>query len=438
VDLVPVNPRHLEQDLTSVPAPELARLLPEGVVLPQYEGRSLLNLPATIGETLGVTDGWVAPPLEQAIQPHNIGDVERVLFLLLDGLGWRRLWQVVEQEDTAFEELLDRQGARVAPITSTAPSTTSVATTAIWGNGAAPAEQGMLGYTFLLAEQAALCNLLFWKPVGRGNAGYGELESWGVKPETFLPAPSIAQVLAAGGVPTTALMPAAIASSPLSRAQMRGARIHRYLNATDLWLKATAWLENNQQRRAYCYAYFPDFDMFSHRDGPNDTSWLALWRAFRFHLDAFLERLPAASRARTLLILAADHGHVPSPVVKQHVIQQHPNLMRHLMLLPGGEPRHCYLYARAGHQEAIREYYDNFLAADFYLLNAMEALHGGLYGPPERLHPDVERRIGDFVLLSRHEATLWAEVPEQPLLGMHGALEPEEMLVPFIALRLDA
>lgn len=432
-----VNPRELEGQLLAARPGPLSGLLPERYVLPRYDGRSIANLPATIGRLLGVQHGWAAPPLEAALLPEW-QDVERVILLLVDGIGWRRLWETVEQQDTAFPRLLEQWGATVAPITSVSPSTTSAATTTLWGNGAAPAEHGMMGFSFLLMEQSVVGNMLFWKPAARGPEATGELIRWGMEPTSFLHIPSLAHVLSAGGVGTTSLMPRAIAHSPLSNMQQRGAEVVGYLNATDMWLKLRDWTERNRGRRAYCYAYYPDFDEFSHRDGPDAPSWASLWREFRFHLDAFVADLPASARGKTALILTADHGHVFSPLAKRHLTQKHPDLLRHLSLMPGGEARHMYLYARHGRHDAIREYYQAHLAEDFHLLDAVEALQAGLYGPTEHLHPDAERRIGDFVMLSKGGAMMWTGDPNTVLLGMHGSLEPEEMIVPYIALRLDA
>lgn len=430
-----MNPRELEAALLAHPRGALGEQLPEPCVLPRYDGRSIANLPPTIGHLLGAEAGWAGPPLDAPLW-EGLEGVERVILLLVDGIGWRRLWEVVEAHDPSFLPLLEQHGARVAPLTSVAPATTSVATTTLWCNGAPPAEHGMLGYTFLLAEQGVVGNLLFWRPAARGAEANGELARWGIQPTTFLPVPSIAQVLGTGGVTTTVFTPAAILGSPLSQMQQRGATGVGYLNATDLWLKLRDWL--GQGRRGYCYAYYPDFDSFSHRDGPDAASWVALWREFSFHLSHFLEELPTSARGKTALLITADHGHVFSPVERRHLLGSHAGLLRHCALTPGGEPRHAYLYARPGHRDAIRDYYEAHLAEDFYLLDAAEALHAGLYGPTERLHPDAARRIGDWVLLSKGNAMLWNMDPDTVLLGMHGSLEPDEMIVPYIGLRLDA
>jgi hypothetical protein len=46
--------------------------------------------------------------------------------------------------------------------------------------------------------------------------------------------------------------------------------------------------------------------------------------------------------------------------------------------------------------------------------------------------------VGDVVILARGPHSLWLDDPDTVLHGMHGSLEPEEMEVPWMTLRLDA
>ncbi len=427
----------LEQSLNAQPEDPLYNLLPSSYVLPRYDGRSIANIPPTIGRLLAVDEGWAAPALKPEIYAQLGDDVERVILLLLDGIGWRRLAQELAEDKAGFGALLKPLAASIAPLSSVAPSTTSVATTTLWGNGAAPAEHGMLGYTFLLPEQAVLANMLFWHPVHQGKSRSAELEHWEIRPETFLPTPSIAHVLARANIDTTAIIPAPFVRSPLSRMQARGAKFRAYFNATDMWLKIQSWLLDTAGKKAYSYVYYHDFDSLSHRDGPSAPFWGALWRELCFHLENFLRGLTASARRKTALLITADHGHITSPLAKRQLFQDHPGLLQSLSLASGGEARHIYLYARPGHSEAIKHYFEQHLRDNFCLIETEAALSAGLYGPAERIHPEALRRLGDFVLLSKGGNYFWDKGNEAVLLGKHGGFEPEEMIVPFIALRLD-
>ena len=413
----------------------LSSLLPDAFVIPRYEGRSVANLPATVGHLLGVSEGWAGAALEPPLLKALNDDVERVVLLLVDGLGWNRLQTQLERGDAGFQNVLDRYAVLNTPLTSVAPSTTSVATTVLLCDGAAPAETGMLGYSFALASLGVVANMLFWYPVGNSKPVHGELEAWGLEPETFLGTLSTAEVLALADVPMRVIMPKAYSDSPLSRMRPRGAEIDGFINATDMWFKLGSWLEETAGKKGYVYAYYADFDTLSHRDGCDAPVWAALWQDFDFQLERFFAGLSARQRDKTLFLMTADHGHMVTPPEKARFLQDYPGLLEHSALTPGGEPRHLYLYARAGHKAELLAYAQAHLADEFLALDGEEVLAAGLYGDPARLHPDAARRVGDVVLLAKGAHFLWDKDSPISLLGLHGSLTADEMLVPLIGLR---
>ena len=421
--------------LPPVQNPALEKLLPSLFVPPRYGGASIANLPATVGNLLGVQEGWASPALAPDVLAAFGDDIERVVLLLVDGLGWNRLEEQLKREDAGFSELLERHGVAHLPITSVAPSTTAVATTTILGNGAAPAETGMVGYAFLLAQLGVVANMLFWYPAWKQDRVLGELETWGLEPETFLETPSVAEVLKSANIPTRVVMPGAYKDSPLSRMRPRAAEVEGYVNATDMWHKLGKWLDHTAGKKAYAYAYYPDFDTLSHRDGSDAPVWDVLWLEFVFHLRHFFSGLSAQQRKKTLFLITADHGHVVMPVHGRRFLRDYPGLLELCSVMPGGEPRHYYLYARSGCKKALLEYARANLSDIYAVLDTEEALQAGLYGDPARMHPDTPRRLGDVVLLAKGKGYLWGAEPERFLLGMHGSLLPDEMMVPLVALR---
>jgi hypothetical protein len=73
------------------------------------------------------------------------------------------------------------------------------------------------------------------------------------------------------------------------------------------------------------------------------------------------------------------------------------------------------------------------------VLDAGEAVARGLFGT-RPLTPAARSRIGDLVLLPRENwyfhHYLSPQTKPLKIIGRHGGLTPEEMLVPFFALRL--
>ena len=416
---------------------DLETLLGPDLVAPYVGGRSLTSVPATVGHLLGVDDGWRSRWLTL---PDLAERYERVVLLLVDGLGYARLKEQLASDDRGFAELLRFGGAKELgePITTVAPSTTCVATTVLAANGASPAETGFLGFTQLMPRLGLVANMLFWQPAwGRGH-GRGDLEAWGLSPEEALPTPTIYQVLSAAGVHSTTLHPADLARSPLSRVQSAGARVDGYIGWVDMLARLAAQLEEAAGRRGYTFAYFPDFDSLMHRDGPATPTYAPLLEAFAAGLLRTLEGLSPRARNGTLVLITADHGHHQVPAKEAAYLDELPDVTRHLAWREGGEPRHVYLYARAGEVEELLAAARAALGARFRVLRGDEALAAGLYGDPAHLHPEAVQRVGDVVLLARGGASLWDKRADGAPRGMHGSLTADEMLVPLIALPLDA
>ena len=415
--------------------------LPARFVRPAYEDASVLNLPATIGAALGVRTGWRTAPLAacgDAIMPRLDGHApwDRVVLVLLDGFGWDRWTAAIGEEAAPLADRLDTLGGAVHRITSVAPSTTSVATTSLLGNGASPIEHGLVGFSARLRVPGLVANLLFWRPEhGPG----GSLDAWGIAPETFVARPSIFAVLRAAGVAATAFMPTSIADSPLSRAAMQGAESYPWVNVDDALHGVAEWMHADAPR-GFAYLYVPDLDTLSHRDGPEGGAGRASLASIAERLGAWLDATAAKARARTLVLMTADHGHAATPPEQAHTLQpgapEDDAILQMLASPPGGEARHVYLYALAGAQRELEEACESRLGASFAVMSGEAAVDAGLYGPPERAHPDGRARIGDVVLLAKGGATFWWSAPDRFPLGMHGSLEPAEMYVPLVAFQV--
>lgn len=417
----------------------LRQLLPSNWVLPAYDSASLANLPSTVGTLLGVNEGWRSQPLPLSVDGKG---VRQVVILLLDGVGYHRLQQQTAQDDGGLLDLLSRYGGGsqvgLSAITSVSPATTTVATSVLQANGASPAELGILGFSQRLPQLGLIANMLFWRPAWKEHARYGELEEWGYVPEKALPVPTIYQLLSAAGVRSTAFLPHEISHSPLSRLQCQGGAVTPYIGWMDMLTRLGAHLEATAGERSYSYAYLPDFDSLMHRDGPDSPSFSPLFTSFVPALRSLIDGLSPAARRGTLFLITADHGHVGTPPEQQLVLQRYPRIFEQMALREAGEPRHLYLYARAGASDELAAAAREELGRYFAVLGGPEALAAGLYGDPAYAHLEAERRIGDVVLLARGGASMWDEGLHGRLLSMHGALERDEMLVPLLALRADA
>jgi hypothetical protein len=400
---------------------------------PFYSGRCVLNLPASLCGWLGVPD-FGSGRLEKTLTAPLGDGFRHVVLVLMDALSLGRLRRWIEQGLLpAWTELAGK--GLLAPLTSIVPSTTSAALTSLW-TGASAAVHGLAGYELWLKEYGVVANTITHAPISyQGDSG--SLKRAGFDPQTFLGLPTLGSHLAAHDVQAYAFQHQAIARSGLTQMLFQEARVQTFSTAAELWVSARQLLEKTAGERSLTWIYWGEVDRFSHLHGPDDERTVEEFVAFSAACARlFLERIGPAARRETLFILTADHGQIATQPDPHYDLSHHPGLVRRLHLLPTGENRLAYLYIRPGQTEAVREYVERTWPNQFTFLDPAYALQAGLFGPG-RPHPRLLDRLGDLVLAARGSAYLWWSIKPDHLYGRHGGLSHDEMLVPFLAARLD-
>jgi hypothetical protein len=377
------------------------------------------------------------PPLERDILDGMLGGVERIVLLVIDALGWLQLRRAMAKyDDLVFHRLAER--GRLLPLTTTFLSTTNSVLSCIW-TGRPPAQHGLLAYELYLREwMMAVEAIGFSSPQEPFS---GTLVRWGLDPLEFLPVPSLGQMLTHRGIHSASVILKQFTTTPLSRMHFRGMRHvigHSY--ASDLWLELRRVLADNRGRKFLLGGYWPAVDTLAHRHGPADASGDGEIRAISMLMDElFLQELPPADREGTLLLVTADHGQILTPPKATVVIAEHPKLLDMLWLPPVGEGRVPFFYVRHGQYDAAWDYLHDYFGDDFIFLSREDVLASGLLGPPGDVYAEVPFRLGDIVGFARGSGAVARRREDvKRLTGRHGGLAPEEMLVPLMALRLDA
>lgn len=399
--------------------------------VPAYTGLSILNLPASVCTLLGAPP-LGAPGLDPALLKTLGGPYRRVILTLVDALAYHRLqrWMQAGPAGSAWRMLVER--GVFAPLTSVAPSTTTAALTSLW-TGRSPAEHGMPGFELWLKEYGVVANMIQHRPINFRGASSDGLERAGFKPEEVLPFPTLGQHLRTNGVLPLSYHHRSIVQSSLSRMLLHGAEPGAYFSANDLWVNLRRRIEAEPDRRLYAWVYWDALDNLGHYYGPDDERCQAEFEAFGEALQRlFIERLPPALRADTLLLISADHGQITAPPDDYYHLYGHPNLTRRLHLQPTGEGRLAYLYIRPGQTEAVHEYIQRAWPNQFALVDSAYAIDAGLFGPGEP-HPALLDRVGDLIAIAKGSAYLWWSGKKNNLIGRHGGLHADEMLVPFLA-----
>jgi predicted AlkP superfamily pyrophosphatase or phosphodiesterase len=426
----------IEQQIREESATRYAELqLPTEFVAPNYAGRSIVNISSSIVRILG--GNLPTPPLDSEIIGDLSTNVHRIVFVIIDAMGYRRFLDALDGNPQNGFHALRRAGAQLVPLTSTFPSTTTAALTALWC-GYTPAEHGFVGYQLFLREYGARSDMISFNPVATRELGKEELIRAGLEPAKFLAVPSLPQTLEPLGIPVYNLIEQPFAKSGLSRVQIRGMReTFGFVTSSDMWITLRAQIEQHRAERALFVAYWSAVDSIEHLYGPSSETVIAEINNFAYSFERdFLRQLSADARTGTLFLLTADHGQIDSPVSRAVYLRDHPELREHLVMDFAGEPRAAYFYCRPGELDAARAYITARLGDKFFVLDSPAALQAGLWGTGN-ISPEVKYRIGDLIALPRADYYFSDRNDPPKMLGRHGGLNEQEMLVPFIAARLD-
>ncbi|WP_227374037.1 alkaline phosphatase family protein [Haladaptatus halobius] len=241
----------------------------------------------------------------------------------------------------------------------------------------------------------------------------------------------------AAGIDTYAAQPAGSLDSDYSQLTVGDAERLPYRNVAEMGLKVREALET-ADGSSYIYAYVPTIDAVSHAAGTESeayrTQLAMVTECARREIVKKLDRVVAEE---TLLLVTADHGHVDT---SDNVdIGGFDPIWDDLRRDAGGNPippvsspRNLQLHLQPGTVGRVR----NAVEASFdaRTFTREEALSQNLFGPGT-LSERFERQCPDLVVTHR-EKGLWWDESELTLVGMHGGLSREEMLVPFAAARV--
>lgn len=423
----------IERDLL---ARRLPGLVPEddGFVLPDYDGRSLANIPATVAALLGVPFAG-APPLRPEYTAHLGDGVRRVILLLVDAFGYAAWQETIAADPEGLWARLAQRGG-LLPLTSIFPSTTATALTTLM-TGAEPATHSMLGYQMWLREYGVLTQMLALKPA-LAEGGQDTLMEWGLQPEKMIPVPGLGEVIQAAGVHTLSWVPSQFRTGALTRMCYRGFDgVRGYDGLPDLFRQVRSTMSHDRHEHSFYYLYWGGVDSAIHAHGTAGGYWQEQVERLReaFQQEFWAHLTPKAA-AETVLIVTADHGFVDSPVELAHDCDADAVLGRELLIPFSGESRAAYLHTLAGDDDRTLAAIQASLGDDYVVRRSRDLLAAGLFGRGP-VGAETPSRLGHFVVLPRGLHYLDRQERRLILRGRHGGLSRAEMLTPWVAMRLD-
>lgn len=355
--------------------------------VPDYGGACLSGLlPAILGQRQAT---WL---------PEELAGAERVVLLVLDGLGYEQL-----AERSSLAPVL--WGMRSTPISSVAPTTTATALTSIT-TGCTPAEHGIVGYRIAVGGGEVL-NVLRWR-AGERDAR-GELP-----PAQFQPRPPFL------GREVPVVTRAEFAGTGFSDAHLRGGRLLGWRVPSSIAVDVARAAASGAE---FVYAYYDGIDKVAHERGLGEHFEAELSFADRI-VGEILDRLPAG----TALAVTSDHGQID---VGESVITLDAAIMAESVEMLSGEGRFRWLHARPGRTEVLVQALEEAYGGVAWVRTREELEKEGVLGGP--LSPGVAARLGDVALLARAPVAFSdpADTGELRLVSRHGSLTSEEIRVPL-------
>lgn len=398
---------------------------------PNYQGFSIANLPSSISRWLGIPDTGYSM-LDPLISDQFPAEYQNVIFLLVDGLGLKLFKRLLEEKSTSDYSIIRNEGS-VFPLTSITPSTTSAALTTLW-TGRLPAEHAYIGYELFLKEFGLIANMIthnvasiIEEPVKIKRAGF--------HPALFLDVPTLGGHFRKNKIHPVSFQHESIYSSGLSEMLFQNVEQIPFSDKEDLWNACLSILSKYRDERAYLYIYWSGLDTASHHEGPESDNVFSGLNDFILSLEGFLEQLNQKSQKDTLFILTADHGQISTEIKSDYELRNHPELLKNLIMQPTGESRMPFLYIKRNSEDRVRNYLDSHWDNQFLMMKSGEVLESGLLGDCEISQSALDR-FGSHVVFAQGNAYWWWPKKENHLLGRHGGLSREEMLVPLYLLEI--
>ncbi len=380
--------------------------------LPDYEGNSIVNLMSSLGQALACQLNDY--PTATNLPVDEIRDSRNLVLLVIDGLGYEYLCNY------GSGSILHHHLR--SSMTSVFPSTTATAITTFM-TGLAPQQHGLTGWHTYLKELGCVTAVLPFRPrVASSGFNSNTIDVHKLYGHTPL--------FDLINRPSYVVAPEWIIHSEYNVAHSGSALLHGY-NSLAQCFQNIEYVVKSSQRRKYIYAYWPDFDRYSHESGCSNVK---VNKHFVELDNAFGKLLKDLDGTDTTIIVTADHGFIDTETDKIIHLSDHPVMQDSLVLPLCGEPRAAYCYVHPHKQQQFTDYVDHELS-DFVELKSSESLVTGGYFGSGKMHTGLYDRIGHYALIMRENYVLKDRLAGEPPfihIGVHGGISSQEMFVPLI------
>jgi predicted AlkP superfamily pyrophosphatase or phosphodiesterase len=358
-------------------------------IVPDYGGACLSNVVPVLLERPDETPTWMPPAALEA---------DRVVLLVLDGLGW-------EQLQTRRHLMPTLSSMSGEAIFSVLPTTTATALTSLT-TGLAPGDHGVVGYR--MHVHGEVLNVLRWTTAA-GDA------------RQSIPAQKVQPSLPFLGQRPPVITRTEFARSGFTQAHLDGVRFTGYRMASSLLTEISRLTRSSEP---FVYAYYDGVDKVSHEYGLG-----AHYDAEVAAVDRLVGDVLETAAPGTAIVVVSDHGQVE---VGANVVPIAPDVIAHVSL-QSGEGRFRWLHARPGRGSALVEASIAAHADTAWVRTRDQVVDEGWFGP--HVSADALARLGDVALVAREDVAFIEPTDTGPfdLIGRHGSATAAEIRIPLLA-----
>lgn len=407
----------------------------QGFIYPDYRKNCISNIPATILNLLQAqkTQG----PLTSRLQIDQNG-INKVVLLVVDGFGFNQFLK--HQKQNRFLNSLINEG-EVFPLTSVYPSQTTNALTTL-NTGLTPQEHGLFEYFIYLKEVGIVNSLRFERIGGKTKS---KLVEQGYNPKLMYSGENIQQKLVKQGISAFTHMNQSNAVNACTKLVFEGSTIVPAYKNSDNIVKLRKQIEQTDGS-AYFFVHLETLDTISHEYGPESEEYAAELQAISYLIQKELvEKISTQTAKETLLLMTADHGGIQVDLqravylgLNSAPLANAQTGLDHKRILPTGSPRDVFLHIKEPKLKETKEALTAEIGDKAQILETRQAAESGFFGLGKTSESFLER-TGNLLIVPYGRETVWFEHRSGRrinLLGQHGGLHPDEMLVPFAAAKL--
>lgn len=408
----------------------------QDLTFPDYNGRSLLNIPSTVFKHFKI------PPLKKTLPDEfvkNISGVEKIILFVFDGLG-HNLYQTEGMKHQFFNNFAAK--GFYSPITTIFPATTAAALTTL-NSGLSVFEHGLPEWNVYFRELDTVIQTLPFLPITPED-----LIRLHNPPDGLLfDQQTIYQYFSENNIPSFIFLHNTYSNSLYNQtASLGSTKVLPYRGIAD-YMVMLRKLVREVRGPAYFYAYWAGVDSYEHMFGPDSDEVKAEMRSVSHMIqEEFVNKIPKEEGEKIGILLTADHGQVETNPQTTIYLDEYTELTQSFMIsqngraiLPSGSARDIFLHIKEDKIDFVIFFLNEHLAGKVKAFSMQEFLDRGVFGMG-KMHPELLNRIGNVLVLPEGNGTAWYRfLPEHRLefCGLHGGMSRDEMLIPFACARLS-